>query len=66
MRIKDRFKLASKTDDVFIAEIVNINNFREPSHKYLLDIYKNGEYFTEVFCSEEFFAQDGVDKEEAE
>lgn len=66
MKVKDRFKLASKTDDVFVAQIVNINNFREPSHKYLLDIYKNGEYFAEVFCSEKFFAQDGVDKEEAE
>lgn len=65
MKIKDRFNIASKTDDVFVAEIVNINNFREPSHKYLLDIYKNGEYFAEVFCSEEFFLQDGVDKEES-
>ncbi|EME3537703.1 hypothetical protein IGJ83_001914 [Enterococcus pernyi] len=66
MKVKDRFKLASKTEDVFVAEIVNINNFREPSHKYLLYIFKNGEYFTEVFCSEEFFAQDGVDKEESD
>lgn len=65
MKVKDRFNLASTTNDVFVAEIVNINNFREPSHKYLLDIYKNGEYFTEVFCSEEFFAQYGVDKEES-
>ncbi|AUB52013.1 hypothetical protein GUI51_09445 [Enterococcus mundtii] len=65
MKVKDRFKLASKTDDVFIAEIVTVN-FREPRHKYLLYIYENGEYLTKVFCSEEFFAQDGVDKVEAE
>ncbi|MGL9795659.1 hypothetical protein [Enterococcus sp. DIV1283b] len=65
MKVKDRFNLASKTDDVFVAEIANINEYREPSHKYFLNIYKNGEYFADVFCSEEFFAQDGVDKEES-
>ena len=52
MEVKDRFNLASKTDDVFVAEIANINEYREPSHKYFLNIYKTGEYFADVFCSE--------------
>ena len=61
MKVREKYKFGE-----YVVQIININEFREPSMKYLLDIYRNEEYLGESFVGEPFFEQDGVVKEEVE
>lgn len=60
MKVSDQYRLASKNESVYVTKIININDFREPRLKYLLDVYRNGEYQGEMFCGDSFFNDQAV------
>lgn len=60
MKVNDQYRLASKNNSVYVAKITNINDFREPGLKYLLDVYRDGEYQGEMFCGDSFFNDPAV------
>lgn len=62
MKVNDQYRLASKNDSIYVAKIININDFREPGLKYLLDVYRDGEYQGEIFAGDSFFEDEGVTK----
>ena len=61
MEVRDKFTWKGYEGKVFSCVIVNKNTFREPSQRYLLDVYQNGEYVGEVFVGEDFFDQHEIE-----
>lgn len=58
MNVGDKFILHSENGKNYTIEIVNINEYREPSLKYATDIWDDeGYHFEEdfVFFGDEFF-----------
>lgn len=62
MKVRDKFRVKSKDGKTYTAVVVNINEFREPNMKYLLDMYCDGEYQGELFVGESFFNDNAVTK----
>lgn len=59
VRVGDKYVLHSSNGMYYKIEIVNVNNFREPSMKYGADVYDgNGVYAGDVM----FFGDDVLSK----
>ena len=60
MKIGDKFILSSQNGHKYSMEIVNINEFREPSMKYGVDVYdENNNYAGDIlFVGEDFFKKE--------
>lgn len=59
VRVGDKYVLHSSNGMYYKIEIVNVNNFREPSMKYCADVYDgNGVYAGDVM----FFGDDVLSK----
>ena len=44
-KVKDKYIYCADNGKIFNIEVVNVNNFREPSMKYACDVYdENGKY----------------------
>ena len=55
IKLKDKFIYRTEDVKVYNIEIININNFREPSAKYGIDVYYRGLYLGDVvFVGKEF------------
>lgn len=54
-KIKEKLLLQSKDGNEYIVVIININDFREPSAKYGLNVYdKNNTIYDFVFVCEDY------------
>jgi len=56
MKVGDKFTLNAE-GNFYNCKITNISDYREPSMKYALDLYRNGTYIDTYFAGEEFFIQ---------
>lgn len=55
-KVGDKYILCSENGMVYNIEIINVNNFREPSMKYGADIYdQNGTYAGDVVFFDDAF-----------
>lgn len=52
LKVKDKLKIEFAGSSIEL-EIININDYREPSLKYLCDVTVDGNYLGERFMSEE-------------
>ena len=58
-KVNDKYIFHAEDGRNFTIEVVNINDFREPSMKYACDVYDdNGEYAGDVM----FFGDDFLNK----
>lgn len=59
IRVKDRYILNSENGMKYTIEVVNVNNFREPSMQYAVDVWDgNGVYAGDVmFVGADFFSK---------
>ena len=58
IKVNDKFIFHSRNGMDYQIEVININNYREPSMKYGCDIWdKNGTYIGDVtFVGDDFFS----------
>lgn len=59
VKVGDKYILHSKNGMDYNIEIININNYRDPSMKYGIDVYdKNGIYAGDViFVDDDFLSK---------
>lgn len=57
MKARDRFILHSSNGKKYKCQIVNINEYREPDMKYLIDSEVDGVELEEMFVGERFFTE---------
>lgn len=56
MKAGDKFTLTAEGIS-YNCKIVNISDYREPSMKYAVDLYKDDAYIDTYFCGEDFFTK---------
>ncbi|HFM6729272.1 TPA: hypothetical protein ACH58Y_001901, partial [Enterococcus faecium] len=66
VKVREQFKIVSDEGNVYKIKIVNINEYREADHKYLVDLYMNDKYLGEGFCGDSLFDDERILKEETE
>ncbi|MBH1192482.1 hypothetical protein FQ642_08420 [Enterococcus faecium] len=66
VKVREQFKIVSDEGNVYKIKIVNINEYREADHKYLVDLYMNDKYLGEGFFGDSLFDDERILKEETE